>query len=83
MNYICCAPFDSETNIVGDTLIMTISNTCSNSYDSCYCRCDCYYTWDFQYINFKEKEYNFVVKLNDPREENTIIFKQGKIDLSQ
>ena len=83
MNYICCAPFISETDIMNDTLIMTLSDTCSFPYQSCYCRCMCYYTWDFQFTGFKEKEYKFIVKLNDPREENTIIFKQGVIDLSK
>lgn len=83
MNYICCAPFDSEIEIINDTLIMTINDTCSNPYNSCYCRCECYYTWDFQYIDFEKKEYNFIVKVNDPREENTIIFKQGLIDLTE
>lgn len=82
INYICCAPFDSETDIINDTLIITLNDTCSDPYHSCYCRCNCYYTWDFQYVDFEEKKYNFVVKLNDPREENIIIFKQGVIDLS-
>lgn len=82
MNYICCAPFISETEIINDTLIMEISDTCSRG-NTCYCRCNCYYTWDFQFVEFEEKEYNFVIKLNDPREENTIIFEQGMIDLSE
>lgn len=83
INYICCAPFDSETDIVNDTLIMVISDTCSDPYSSCYCRCKCYYTWDFQYIDYEKKEYNFLVKLNDPREDNTIILEQGVVDLSK
>jgi len=81
INYICCAPFDTETEIVNDTLIMTINDTCSDPYHSCYCRCMCYYTWDFQYVDFENKEYFYIVKLNDPREDNTLIFKQGVIDL--
>ena len=83
INYICCAPFDSETEIVGDTLKMNISDTCSNHSQSCYCKCNCYYTWDFQFIDFEKKEYDFIIFLNDPREDNTIIFKEGKIDLSK
>jgi hypothetical protein len=82
INYICCAPFDTETDIVNDTLIMTISDTCSDPYHSCYCRCMCYYTWDFQYTDFENKKYFYIIKLNDPREDNTIIFKQGMIDLT-
>jgi hypothetical protein len=81
INYICCAPFVTETNILKDTLIMTIADSCSFPHQ-CYCRCNCYYTFDFQYVDFKKKEYNFIVKLIDPREENVIIFKQGMVDLS-
>lgn len=83
LNYICCAPFITETIINNDTLTMEISDTCSSTYETCYCRCDCYYTWDFQFVDFEKKEYYYIVKINDPREENTIIFKQGKIDLSK
>ena len=80
INYICCTPFEFETDIVNDTLIMTITDTCS-AYLSCYCKCDCYYTWEFQYTDFEEKEYNFIVKLYNKSEEKTFFIKQGAIDL--
>jgi hypothetical protein len=83
INYICCAPFTSETSIISDTLFMEISDTCSQPYNTCYCRCYCYYTWDFKFVDFEEKEYYFIVYLDDPREENIIIFREGRIDLSQ
>jgi len=83
INYICCAPFISEVEILHDTLIMEISDTCSFPYQSCYCRCMCYYTWDFQFIYFEPKEYYYKIKLDDPREQNTILFREGVIDLSE
>lgn len=83
INYICCAPFISEAEIINDSLIMTITDTCPDPYQSCYCRCMCYYTWDFQFIDFEEKEYFYKVELNDPREDDIIIFREGKIDLSK
>lgn len=83
INYICCAPFVSETEVFNDTLVMTVSDTCAYPQQSCYCRCMCYYTWDFQFVDFEKKVYNYIVKLNDPREDDTIIFKEGLIDLTK
>ena len=79
LNYICCAPFFSETEIVNDTIIMTISDTCSSS---CYCRCYCYYTWDFLFTDFEEKEYSYKIILNNPREEESILFREGTFNLT-
>ena len=82
INYICCAPFTPESIISNDSIIMTLNDTCSNPYITCYCRCMCYYTFDFLFVDFEEKEYFFKIILNDPREENPTIFREGKIDLS-
>ena len=80
VNYICCAPIKTVTNIVNDSLLMVISDTCSYPYQSCYCRCNCYYTFDFQFVNFEEKVYNFQILLNDPRVDESIIFQTGQIN---
>ena len=82
VNYICCAPFTSEAIISNDSIFMNLTDTCLYPYQSCYCRCMCYYTWDFLFVDFKEKEYYFKIILNDPREENPIILDEGFIDLS-
>ena len=82
INYICCTPFISEANILNDSILMNLTDTCSNPYHSCYCRCMCYYTWDFLFVDFEEKKYYFKIILNDPREENPMIFKEGSVDLS-
>jgi hypothetical protein len=82
LNYICCAPFTSEVKISGDSIIMTISDTCSDPYHSCYCRCNCYYTWYFLFADFENKAYYCKVILIDPRESAPAIFKEGILDLS-
>ena len=82
INYICCTPFTSVAYTSNDSIIMTLTDTCSNPYHNCYCKCMCYYTWDFLFIDFEDQEYFFKIILNDPREEKPITFKEGKIDLS-
>ena len=82
LNYICCAPFISEVNILNDSILISLTDTCPDPYNSCYCRCNCYYTWDFLFMYFEEKKYCFKIILNDPREENPIIFQEGSIDIS-
>jgi len=81
LNYICCAPFISEAHILNDSILMNLNDTCSNVYQTCYCRCNCYYTWDFLFIDIQEKKYYYKIMLYDPREENPIIFREGMIDL--
>jgi len=82
INYICCAPFTSEAMISTDSIFMTISDTCPSPYQTCYCRCMCYYTWDFLFVNFEKKEYYFKIVLYDPREEDPIVFEEGILDLT-
>ena len=83
LNYICCAPFTSEAFISNDTIHMVIRDTCPFPYQSCYCRCMCYYTWDFLFTGFENKEYYHIIMLHDPREEKPIMIKEGMIDLSR
>jgi len=81
INYICCAPFLSEATITNDSILMIVTDTCPDPYSSCYCRCICYYTWDFLFTDLENKEYFFKIILNDPREDNPIVFKQGTLIL--
>ena len=48
----------------------------SEPYQDCYCRCHCYYTFDY----VSEKKYNWQIVLSDPREDNVIVFAEGVID---
>ena len=61
---------------------MTITDTCSELGEPCYCWCMCYYTWDFLFVDYESKEYAFQVILNDPRKLVPIVLWEGKVDLS-
>jgi hypothetical protein len=80
INYICCAPFTSETRITADSIFITLSDTCPAPVDnSCYCRCMCYYTWEMEFVITNSHKYYYRIFLDDPREEDTIIFREGEI----
>lgn len=81
INYICCAPFTSSTNIDSNTLVITLSDTCNVDDDLCYCRCMCYYTWDFKFLSINNKDYYFKVVLNDPRQSDIQIIMEGKVNI--
>jgi len=82
LNYICCAPFITDCNIQKDSIFISITDTCSNPYQSCYCRCDCYYAFDFYFNSLSNRKYYWQIILSDPREENEKIFKEGLIEIS-
>jgi hypothetical protein len=82
LNYICCAPFRSETSITKDSITITISDTCSIQYESCYCRCMCYYTWDFLFTDFRQKVYYYKIVLFNPVEGKPIVLREGIIEIS-
>ena len=82
VNYICCAPFETGASISNDSINIIITDICDVPYMECYCRCMCYYTWDFLFTNFAEKEYYIKIILNDPREEDPIVLAEGMLDLS-
>ena len=81
INYVCCAPFTSETNIQNDSILITVHDTCSLPYQNCYCKCMCYYTWNFLFSNIQQKTYTYKVILINPGEENPIVFGEGKIEV--
>ena len=81
INYICCAPFTTGAIISNDSLFMTITDTCPPPFSACYCRCMCYYTWDFLFFGIEEKKYYYSVVLIDPQQEGSEIFREGVLDL--
>lgn len=81
LNYICCAPFTSETQVSNDSIFITFTDTCAVDIQSCYCKCMCYYTWNFLFSVTGEKKYWFEIILIDPREDRPIILKESWIDL--
>ena len=79
LNYICCAPFETNCETIDDTIIMYIVDTCSNPYEECYCRCMCYYTFDFIFTHQGQFNQKYKVLLIDPRKEEHVIISEGII----
>ncbi len=82
INYICCAPFETSFDQSADTLIFAISDICSVTYGDCYCRCMCYYTFDFLLTGFEKKQYYFQIIINDPRQDEPYVFREGTVNIS-
>ena len=83
LNYICCAPFITDCNTKNDSIFISIIDTCPNPYQECYCRCGCYYTFDYFFNSLSNKNYYWQILLSDPREENNTIFDMGTIDVGE
>ena len=79
LNYICCAPFETNCETIDDAIIMYIIDTCINPYAECYCRCMCYYTFDFVFTHQGQFNQKYKVLLIDPREEEPVIIYEGII----
>ncbi|MEN8122382.1 MAG: hypothetical protein ABFS35_18700 [Bacteroidota bacterium] len=54
LNLTCCIDFGTESEIIGDTLIMRI-----NTLNDDFCDCICYYTFDYFYTNFEEQGFYY------------------------
>ena len=79
LNYICCAPFETNCETIGDVVVMYIIDACLNPYADCYCRCMCFYTFDFVFEHqgtFKQK---YKIVLIDPREEDHVVISEGTL----
>jgi hypothetical protein len=81
VNYICCANFAGKSETISDTLQITVTDNCSPE-DSCYCRCMCYYTFDFRYTGFETGDYPCKVRLWDGIEKTFKVLFQGTISIS-
>ena len=82
VNYICCAPFESGFDQSGDSLFFNITDTCPIAVGSCYCRCMCYYTFDFLLTGFEKKQYYFKIIIHDARQDEPYVFREGTVDIS-
>ncbi|MFB6319010.1 hypothetical protein [Saccharicrinis sp. FJH54] len=82
IRYICCAPFETHTDFNNDTLFIKIKDTCKVDQESCYCRCMCYYTWNFKFRIIEQQTYYYLITLYDPVSEETMIFRKGSISLT-
>lgn len=82
VNYICCAPFTSQATISDNIITITINDICQINEGLCYCRCMCYYTWNFVFSNFQDKDYHYKIILNDPQQESPVLIEEGNLSLN-
>jgi hypothetical protein len=81
-NYICCALFASETKISNDSIILFIKDTCKDN-SICYCKCNCYYTWNFIFTNFEKRKYCYKILLYDGLQDSVITFREGIFEINK
>jgi len=82
INYICCAPFKSNNAFNNDSLIVTLTDTCDYPKVNCYCKCMCYYTWEFLFTGYQsEKKRGYKVILDDPRQKEPVVIFKGTMKL--
>jgi hypothetical protein len=79
LNYICCAPFSYQTTISNDLITISINDICQANDGTCYCKCTCYYTWNFMFTGSLEKEYQYKIILNDPRKDAPVLIEEESI----
>lgn len=78
LNYVCCAPFVTDCDIVNDSIFILITDTAPSQ--SSYCRCHCYYTFKYYFTGLADKNYYWRITLIDPREKDKILFDEGIIN---
>ncbi len=81
INYICCAPFVTETFGIGDSIFVKIIDTCEIPAQNCYCKCNCYYTWDFQFTGLNADRFYLKIELFDPRLNKQLLISEGIVNL--
>ncbi|NJK85537.1 MAG: hypothetical protein HC906_05805 [Bacteroidales bacterium] len=77
LRYICCTPFTSNVAIQGDSIIMTIKDICPGN-EMCYCRCFCFYGFNFIFTGLENKIYSYKVAVNERN--NSFVVKEGKFN---
>jgi hypothetical protein len=60
LNLTCCIDFGSESEIVGDTLIMRIKTLNDD-----FCDCICYYTFDYNYGDYMGQGFYYKFYINN------------------
>jgi len=77
VNFTCCTEFETEVTVSGDSLYLHIVDVCSESDEECYCRCMCYYTFDFIFTGISAGEYYYCIDLDSPLEDDLLVIQEG------
>jgi len=55
INYICCSVLDATQIVDNNNILLTITDNTPSPED--YCKCECYYTFDYYFTDLSEKSY--------------------------
>jgi hypothetical protein len=55
INYICCSSFEATQGIDGNNISLLITETTPSPEQ--YCRCECYYTFNYCFTDLSQKSY--------------------------
>jgi hypothetical protein len=80
LNYICCAPFAADHEIIQDTLVLAVRDTCPAPNATCYCWCYCYYTFTWKFDGGEGDIRNLRVELYDPQVGTVAVLYHQQID---
>ena len=58
---------------------MNITDTCNLEEDDCYCRCMCYYTFEFIFLDYSGEHYTYLVSCYDKLAQELIILGDGQL----
>ncbi|MDR0505206.1 MAG: hypothetical protein LBH32_00070, partial [Dysgonamonadaceae bacterium] len=67
INYICCSSFEATQNVEGEKISLLITETTPSPEE--YCRCDCYYTFDYYFTDLSKQTYEINVAF-DAKDDN-------------
>ncbi|MDR0830374.1 MAG: hypothetical protein LBN95_09755 [Prevotellaceae bacterium] len=74
INYICCASMEANYDVTSNKIILQISDTTINQEQ--YCRCECYYTFDYYFTDLADVQYLFEVNFDSPNNDMDKFFSK-------
>ena len=80
LNYICCAPFFTECRIEKDTIYMSIIDRATEQETVPYCRCSCYYTFDFVFLKKGHQNFTYKISLFDAQESASKVLYEERLN---
>jgi len=80
INYVCCAPFTTAATFRNDSVVVTLEDICNYPQEVCYCKCMCYYTWEFLFTGYNQGTIKgYKVILDDPRQKEPFVLMEGSL----
>jgi len=79
VNYNCGTPFETSCAIKDRKVQMYIKDVCPDT-SSCYQRCKCDYTFEFQFAQKGKDAYDYSVEMKSPLPNQSKILSEGTLE---